>query len=347
MLRGVFVNSIYDRQLCNFLLSIALLFISSLKTEGAEVVAEKIKVTGVYFYGYDGLDLDKIRTAIPLKAGDEIDNRNWFTFRKTIAKSVKNVLGKESSDEALIGTDKTHIVFIGLPGKSNTPNVSYLALPKKRIAAPASIRKLYEQCMDAVRDKVASGSQKDQERYLELQSKIKKEAQKDPDILLRSLENSSDGLDRMAAAHALGLIVSKQEQINALVKASNDSQQVVRNNAIRALGALLDEQNEMAKKIPPSFFINMLNSPIWTDRNKGIYVMVGLTEDRDPTTLKELRTLALPSLKEMCDWPPSYSYSALLLLGRIANIPEPMLESMAEKGQTTEILKRLDDSGAK
>jgi hypothetical protein len=38
----------------------------------------------------------------------------------------------------------------------------------------------------------------------------------------------------------------------------------------------------MARQIPPDVFIEMLNSGIWTDRNKGTIVLERLTANRNP-----------------------------------------------------------------
>jgi hypothetical protein len=44
----------------------------------------------------------------------------------------------------------------------------------------------------------------------------------------------------------------------------------------------------------------------------------------------------------MCTWPKDYANEALLLIGRVAIIPDDKLEMMIAKGQEREIISALD-----
>jgi len=67
----------------------------------------------------------------------------------------------------------------------------------------------------------------------------------------------------------------------------------------------------------------MLNSIIWSDRNKGLAVLVNLTETRDLDLLETLRANTLPSLKEMCEWNDwGHAVPACLILQRIIGLPD-------------------------
>jgi hypothetical protein len=90
-------------------------------------------------------------------------------------------------------------------------------------------------------------------------------------------------------------------------------------------------------------FIEMLNSGIWTDRNKGAMVLEQLTTNRNPAVLAKLRTVALDSLIEMTMWrEASHAYSARMLLGRVAGIAEKKLEALAAKGPPEAIVEALE-----
>src|SRR5262249_53960879 len=90
-------------------------------------------------------------------------------------------------------------------------------------------------------------------------------------------------------------------------------------------------------------YVDLLNSPTWTDRNKAVFIMIGLTKSRDPNLMAELRKKALPSLKEMCLWPPGYSESAIELLGRIAGIPDEQLVPLARQHDSAAVIKKLNE----
>ena len=117
---------------------------------GAEsAMLDKVKISGLYFFGYEGLDLQKIKTAIQSAVGNQKDNVEWFEYRQKIANAVVDVTGKESSDQALVFFDKQYIVFVGLPGQSNNLLRTFLPVPKKRLAVPETIRDLYNALMEA------------------------------------------------------------------------------------------------------------------------------------------------------------------------------------------------------
>jgi hypothetical protein len=106
---------------------------------------DKVKISGLYFFGYEGLDLQKIKTAIQSEVGNQNDNVEWFEYSQKIANAVMEATGKESSDQALVFFDKKYIVFVGLPGQSN--NLQRIFLPATfcqsafglNISAPSTI----------------------------------------------------------------------------------------------------------------------------------------------------------------------------------------------------------------
>jgi HEAT repeat protein len=97
----------------------------------------------------------------------------------------------------------------------------------------------------------------------------------------------------------MGYARQSRRQVDALVRASGDSSDDVRNDATRALGVLLESNPALAKWIPPQGFIDMMSSGIWTDRNKGGFVLEAMTRGRDPKLLGAVRAQALEPLIEM------------------------------------------------
>jgi len=81
-----------------------------------------------------------------------------------------------------------------------------------------------------------------------------------------------------------------------------------------------------------------------SDRNKGLMVVLGLTQTRDPKLLKELRSEALVPLIEAAHWDKGHALSARVILGRIAGIEEAKLWPLAEEDPPDSILRALDQS---
>jgi hypothetical protein len=104
------------------------------------------------------------------------------------------------------------------------------------------------------------------------------------ELLKRVLNNSKYFYHRAFAAQMMAYSSDKAIVINDLLPAIYDANEVVRNNTARALALLADYMSNHVPgvKIPAEPFIQMLNSYVWTDRNKGSMVLRFLTNDRDP-----------------------------------------------------------------
>jgi len=140
----------------------------------------------------------------------------------------------------------------------------------------------------------------------------------------------------------VGYISQSLRQINALVHASRDTDDLVRDNATRALWVLAKSNAKLASDIPPDTFIEMLNSGTWTDRNKGILLVEQLTASRDANLLAKIRSAALDSLIEMASWRyTGHAISARMVLGRVAGIPEERLIDLAMDGPVTAIIEAI------
>jgi hypothetical protein len=81
----------------------------------------------------------------------------------------------------------------------------------------------------------------------------------------------------------------------------------------------------------PKPFIALLKSDKWADRNKGGWLLINLTESRDPKLLKQLRKEAMDALVEMARWQfAGHASFARRLLGRIAGIEEARLDTLID-----------------
>jgi hypothetical protein len=161
-------------------------------------------------------------------------------------------------------------------------------------------------------------------------------------LVLGVLASSSDARHRAIAAQMHGYGRQSAEQIDALVGASLDSDDDVRNDAVRALEVLATAKPNLAQRIPPEPFIRLLRSGEWSDHNKAPLLLVAPTKSRDPNVLAQLRAEALDPLIEMARWRNiGHAEAALSILGRIAGIDEDTLDKLIEAGQVDNILAKL------
>lgn len=153
--------------------------------------------------------------------------------------------------------------------------------------------------------------------------------------LLRDvLRNSSNAEHRSVAAWIIPYYANKRNIVPDLLAAVHDENETVRNNVTRALSILASYAAENTKAgitIPWHDFVTMIRSLVWTDRNKGLAVLVGLSKKRDLFLLKALKEQALDDLAEMAKWKNTgHAFFAFILLGRMAGIAEEDIYSNLE-----------------
>ena len=298
------------------------------------------RVWDIEFFGYKGIDVASVRHAVPVREGDAFAGEGT---KEKIRKAVTATLGREPTDVTAVCCDENQdfVLFIGLPGSTNQC-FSYNPEPKGTARLSDELTRLDARLDEAWRSAVQKGGESahedDSKGYAlssdpalhSLQVKLRQYALAREDELLSVLETSSDPHQRRIAAQALGYANKSPRQIEMLVRAARDLDFVVRNNAIRALGVLASSDAKLARGIPAGDFIDMLNSGSWTDRNKGLFLLDALSSGRDPALLAELQTRAMDSLIEMAKWRDTgHAYTARILLGRIAGIPEERLRHLA------------------
>jgi hypothetical protein len=140
------------------------------------------------------------------------------------------------------------------------------------------------------------------------------------------LATAADARHRAVAAVILGYAPDKRAAATALSRGVSDPDEGVRNNATRALGVIAQysvTHPELGIHIDPEPFVEMLNSLIWSDLNKGLMVLAQLTAGREPGLMKLIGTRARPALIDMCRWKnPGHSFQGCLLLRRVEGLPD-------------------------
>src|SRR6185369_6672228 len=310
------------------------------------------RIGSIDYYGYAGLNLDQIRSAQPLHVGDPFPGPAE-TFEK-ITKAVTSVLGRPPTDidPVCCNREGNYTFFIGLPGAS-VKETKLNPVPNGKLQLPPEVVQLYNETLEAWSASVLGGNAREDRskgyalsttdsRLRAKQEAMREYATKHEELIRDVLETSSEAQQRLVAAYFLGYANQSKTQIAALVRASHDANDVVRNNATRALGVLAESSPKVAAQIPATPFIEMLNSGSWSDRNKGGWVLESLTKTRDPKLLAQLRSEALTSLIEMSRWHSSgHAYTPRILLGRIAGIEEQRLTKLAGADAAEEIISAV------
>jgi hypothetical protein len=307
------------------------------------------RIGKIEFYGTHGIDAAAVRRALPIHEGDSMpafDEPSLNRFGTGIKQAVEKVTGHPPTNVNPNCCDEhgDWIIYIGLPGVSGEA-IHYNAVPAGAEKLPAPLVASYHQVMDALLPAIQRGAGgEDQSKgyalsvdqgVREKQLEFRKLAIADESQVYAVLEKSASDEQRAIAAHAVGYLDASNRQIEALLRATHDHSAEARNNAVRALGVIANS----GRKVPATPFIELLKSGVWTDRNKGLFVLDPLTRTRDPQMLEAIRRSALDDLIEMARWRyAGHSESARLILGRIAKIDEAQLKKMIDAGKVEEII---------
>lgn len=163
------------------------------------------------------------------------------------------------------------------------------------------------------------------------------------ELLREVLRNASEPEQRSVAASVIVYAPKKERVLNDLQYALQDPDESVRGNAARSLKAiavLARKRPELGLKVSPTWFIEMLNSLVLSDRQQAADALLILTDGADGSTLELMRERALGTLIEMARWRTlRYALPAFLLVGRVAGVADADLQAQWQKGDRETAIK--------
>jgi hypothetical protein len=321
------------------------------------------------FYGMRKVTEQQVRARLPVREGDvapfELDPAPLNPVMKlvwrltgqsevdksAVVASLQSIPGVVRADVTFVqgGSDPKATLFVGV-AETGAPQFTYRAVPNGTVALPSSMIDAYGQLMEALPGAMAKGVQEDDSQGYALHSDATMRAIEEKMIafaanhvaLVRDvLKNAGDANQRIAAAWIIGYAPDKRVVLNDLLDAARDPDETVRNNAVRALGIIAEfaaQKPELGIRLDPSLFVDMLNSVIWTDRNKATMVLYGLTETRPADTLQMLHERAMPALLEMARWKDDHAWDALELLGRIGGMDDKEIEASRDQNDRERVI---------
>jgi hypothetical protein len=311
----------------------------------SSVQPQSVKIGTIDVYGNRKIRTDTILRRAQIAEGDSISQK--ILLNRIIEKNVRQIPGIRLVKTALECCDKngSYHLFIGV-AESDSVILFHRIPPKLRIELPARYRNAHAQFMQRLSDAVQLG-ESDEDwseghalmRYQpvrKIQEKYKVWADENFADLKKILRSSAYDDQRATAAQIIAYHFDKGEVVPELMYAIIDESDEVRSNAIKALAVVAHyscEHPDKKIKVPYMPFIRLINSVVWSDRNKGIQVLVQLTRTRDPEILGKLKQLSLPALKEMALWRSEvHAFPAYVIIARIAGIPENEINRSFAKG---------------
>lgn len=299
------------------------------------------------FYGLRSVSEARVRQALQIKEGDTppdspIAAQLRIEAIPGVAKARLNFVCCEKGRTTL---------YVGIQEKG-APSLEFRSAPTGTVRLPFDVPPAGEAFETAFTRAMEAGDHvEDQSQGHALmhfaearaaQQKFISLAALHPAILHDVLRNSADAGQRALAAQVLGYAADKRDVVADLIYATRDPDDEVRNNATRALwliAKLAQRKPELGIQVPPATFIDLLNSLVWTDRNKSSYALLETTDKRDPAILAEIRERALPSLVEMARWKAiGHAQPAIFLLGRIGGMSEDDIQAAIDRGDRETVI---------
>jgi hypothetical protein len=308
------------------------------------LAAQAPRVGIVDVYGARTLTAEQVRNAARITPGDSITRSVAFAAKSRLMQ-LPNVAVADV--DIVCCNEGKIIVYLGVREKGDTalvfarPPVGSARLPANMIAAGKEFTKALQEAV--LREETGESdslghSMMDYAPARAVQRRFRTYAAGNVATLQDVLQNSADATHRALAAQIIAYAVNKNAVVPDLVRASGDSDGVVRNNATRALSimALYAQRHpEAGIRVPYEPFVNLLNSPIWTDRNKASFVLMSLTESKNVALLNALRARSFNSLADMVRWKnEGHALPAAMILGRMGNLSDDEIMKAMESDRS-------------
>jgi hypothetical protein len=308
------------------------------------------------FYGLNKVTRERILKTLGFKEGDPFP-----PSKANIEERLDEIPGVvESHLEAVCCDEGKIVLYIGVEERGAV-HFDLREAPEGEVTLAPEITALYRRYFDAFQDAVRRGSAaEDLTRGHSLMADpLVREIQLQfPDVaethlgeLRNVLRNSADDEQRAIATFLIGYAPKKDQVAEDLQFALRDADPGVRANAARAIVALAVYARLHADsgiKLEPTWFIEMLNSLSWSDRERSLKALQILTDRRDVPMLEQLRNRALPALVEMSRWKTlEHALPAFVLTGRIAGLSEQQIQDAWTRGDRESVIAAAMGSGKK
>ena len=318
--------------------------------------AQAPHVGDINFYGLHRVPAERILNTLKLKPGDPLPPSKG-EMEDRIGKIPGVVLAQV---EAVCCEGADAVLFIGVEEKG-APHAAFGSEPSGSAELPQELTDSYHEFLGAVEraaregrvdeDLTAGHSMMANPEARALQARFLAFAAENLALLRDVVRNAADPEQRAVAAAVIGYAPKKPEVVNDLQAALQDPEPSVRANAMRSLSAfavLAAKHPDPGLRIQPTWFIEMLNSIVLSDRVESAKALLLLTDNGERAALDRIRERALPALAEMARWKTlRYALPPFLLLGRVAGLPEDQIHRRWETGQREPVIQKALGSPAK
>ena len=308
------------------------------------------------FYGLRKVPAEKVRSALGVKEGDRLPSSKGDLEARLDA--VPGVV--QSHLEATCCEEGKAVLYVGVEEKGAT-HFDLREEPAGHLAMPPEVHAAYHRFLEGLAEAVRKGNTHEDlspghslisdPAVREIQLSFVELAEKHLAVLKDVLRNAEDAEQRAMAAYVIGYAPNKRAVADDLQYAMRDPDPTVRSNAMRALSAIAvyaKANPEAEVRVSYTWFVEMLNSVYWTDRNNAAVALASFSEDRDPKVLDHIRERSLQAILEMARWKHlPHALPAFIIAGRLAGLPEKEIQDAWSKGERDRVIKAASSSAPK
>jgi hypothetical protein len=319
-----------------------------------DVIGQELQIGVVDFYGLKRLSEGQVRQALTFKEGDIISlstngRPEFLAASESRLSMVPGVAGVRMN--VVCCDDGRAIVYVGIQ-EGGATLMRFRSAPEGTARFPIDVVRAGDdfssalavavQRGDAGEDRSEGHALAHDPAMRAIQERFITYARRDRPTLGEVLRQSSDSAERALAAQVLGYVTDKETIVDDLVYAMSDPSDEVRNNAMRALLVFAERTPTTARpviRVPYEPFIALLNSPVWSDRNKASGALMALSRNQNAELFTSLRREAIEPLVEMARWKSAgHALAPFIILGRIAGYSEEAARGAWNRGEREAVI---------
>jgi hypothetical protein len=308
------------------------------------------------YYGLVKVTRDRIQRTLGFKEGEPFP-----ASKANVEESLDQIPGVIQSHLEAVCCDEGKIVlYVGIEERGAV-HFDLREAPEGEVTLAPDVMALYRRYFEAFEDAVRHGSTAEDLTHghslmadalvREIQLQFPAVVETHLGELRNVMRNSADDEQRAIATFLIGYAPKKDQVAEDLQFALRDADPGVRANAARAIVALAVYARlnpDSGVKLEPTWFIEMLNSLSWSDRERALNALQILTDSRDASMLAQLRNRALPALVEMSRWKTlEHALPAFILTGRIAGLTEQQIQDAWTRGDRESVIATALGNGKK
>ncbi len=335
------------RRIHNFVLVVAL---------SAPIWAQDLtpRIGSIEIYGARKIPEKRILDALGVQQGSPLP-----PSRTAAELRLVGLRGVALSHLEAVCCDDAHrmILYVGVEERE-APHVEFHPAPSHDVELPEDVMALYQDFLDRAKEASRDGAPaEDLTNGYSLMTDFESRADQ---IRLQNMaedyfpqihdviRNAADEEQRAAAAYILQYSkrterITKQ-MVEDLEYALSDDSELVRSAAMRSLKAVAvggKLHPEQGIQIQPTWYVQLLNSVVWSDRRTASLALVEMTESRSEETIGLMRDRALTSIVEMARWKDlAHALPPFILAGRIAGVSEKEIKDAWIAGDRESVIKK-------